>query len=466
MLTEDFGFAAEPFSIAPDPKAVFFHAAFRKVCADILVAHLSQRRGLVLLAGEPGVGKSTLLLKLLADRQIARSCIYLSCRASPSFEVLVGWCCAALGIADDTADHETKERALVDRLAQQLDNGGSTALLLDDGENLDPVVLESLHGLAEREKDGRPLVQIILAARLPNGAGANREVPAVAFPTRLDRIGPLEVGGYILCRLSSAGYEGPPLFSAEAIQRIARVTRGNPRLVNGLCQESLSIAAADNQSTVSAVIVEQALQEAPSESRDAKTEATEHVLPAADPAFAQVSPTAQSRSGTPQEAVWPIRFAAMSGEGHPAQGADLGRVGPGVASPWRQGMRFAAGLLVGLVIGAAGVSILKAYPGLGDKLSFDLLSTADRQKLEGVATSDMGTASGTPVVRKIVVVEQTAEGLFVQTTESPAASGGEEFVESPPGETEQGFGGWIRAWVDRLLPNSAESIEAAQRPER
>lgn len=470
MLTEDFGFATEPFSIKPDPQVVFSHAAFRKVCADILVSHLSQRRGLVLIAGEPGVGKSTLLLKLLSDRQIAQSCVYLSCRASPSFEVLVDWWCGTLGIAEESDEHEAKGRALVDCLTQHQNDGGSSALLLDDADNLDQMTLDSLGRLAELERDGRPLVQIVLAAQSQVGTGSNQESPIVAFPTQLDPVGPLEVGGYILCRLSGAGYDGPPLFSATAIQRIAQVTQGNPRLVNGLCQDALSIAATDNQSAVSAVIVEQVLQEAPSEQPGAKAGTAKDALPVANGSLGAESARAQGQVGLAQETVWPIPFAAMTGAGHPPQGDVSGRTNLGVTSPWRQGMRFAAGLLVGLVIGAAGVSILKAYSGLSYKLSFDLLSTADRQEFDTAATSGKlaasKTASDTAVVRKVVVVEQTAEGLYALTPDNPAILRGKEFLPSPPLENEWGFAGWFQELVDRMVPKSTESTKAAQGPQR
>lgn len=469
MLTEDFGFAREPFAIKPDPELVFSHVAFRKVCADILVSHLSQRRGLVLITGAPGVGKSTLLLKLLADRQIAQSCVYLSCRASPSFEVLVDWWCGALGIAEESDEHEARARALVDFLTQHQCNGGSSALLLDDADHLDQVTLDSLRRLAELESGGRPVVQIVLAAQSQNGIASNQEAPFVTFPTRLDPVGPLEVGGYILCRLSGAGYDGPPLFSATAIQRIAQVTQGNPRLVNGLCQEALSIAAAENQSAVSAVMVEQVLQEAPPVPPAEKAEPAKLSSPAAGAARDAASPRVQAQTGLPPEAVWPIPFAAMPGEGHAGQRAVSGRASDSFTAPRRQGMRFAAGLLVGLVLGAAGLSIFKAYFGPGDKFPFDLLLTAARQKLDTTAAPGKPAASkaaaDTAVVRKVVIVEQTAEGLYVRTPENPAILGDKDFLPSPPLESESGFAAWLQGLLDRWLPKSAESTETAQKPE-
>lgn len=470
MLKEDFGLAAESFSIKPDPQVVFSHAAFRKVCGDILVSHLSQRRGLVLIAGEPGVGKSTLLLKLLADRQIAQSCVYLSCQTSPSLEVLLDWWCGKLGIAEDTDEHEARSKVLIDRLTQLLDSGGGSALLLDDAENLDEVALDSLRSLAELERGGRPLVQIILASRLRNENCPNRKPPDVAFPTRLEPVGPLEVGGYLLFRLSSAGYEGPPLFSTEAIQWIARVTQGNPRLINGLCQAALSLAAAENQPMVSAVIVEQALQEAPSMPQDSKTGACKDTLLLAGPALADTSPADQLQTNQRPETVWPIRLPSVPGQGHSTQGAVSARGILGVTSAWHQGLRFAAGLLAGVTIGAAGLFILKAYYGPGDKPSFDLLSAADRQKLDAATTpgelAASETESRTPVVRKIIVVEQTAEGMYVQTTEKPATMSGKDLAPSPPPEAERGFGSWFRELMGRLLPESKDSAQAGKKPER
>jgi type II secretory pathway predicted ATPase ExeA len=444
MLVADFGFAKHPFGATPDPGAVFCHGALRKVCADLLAAHLSRRRGLFLITGEPGVGKSALLSKLLAERQIARSCVYLSCRTGPSFEALVDSWCRALALAGEHDGHKTKYRALVVALSRQLDAGGSSALLLDDAENLGKAAVNRLRRLAEREQDARPLVQIVLAAR-PEDGGPDAGSRTIAFSTELAPVSPIEVGGYVHCRLEAAGYDGPPLFAPEAIQRIARVTRGNPRRIDGLCQTALSVAAAAEQRVVSAVMVEQAFQEAP-------TDGTGAALPPANPSSgAGPGQPAPSPGG-----VWPLPFAAVPPPSAEARHDPVraGRVDG--RSPWRHGIRFAAGLMVGLIIGAAALSILQSYGGPGYRLSFDLLLSPDDEKLDFAAAPALDTA---PAVRQAAVAGNGPEA----PASLPPEILGEKQI-APPWDDR--FVAWLRDLIARLGPTAEPPAETPQGAER
>lgn len=267
MASDIFNLNENPFDIAP--QARFFHGdPETKSIYDGLLSAVDRRTGLSLLVGEEGTGKTTLLLRLQGELA-ARGCLVLFPRcAEGSFDGLLKSCCAQLGIGQVMNDRIGRVTALVGILGAQCDAGGTAAILLDDAHAVRDDALENFSLLIDLEKADQRLVQVILAGQpeiVPRLCGSEQQVlqdAAIAY-SALKPLDRNEVGSYIRRRLVVAGYEGPELFSPEAIGRIARISKGVPRLINQICATSLDLLDPTQGRFVDAETVAAAVQSLP-----------------------------------------------------------------------------------------------------------------------------------------------------------------------------------------------------------
>ncbi len=356
-----FGVREAPFEAAVDPRFVYPHAALQRVCAELLVFHVSERQGLFLIVGAPGTGKSTLLTDILEARRLGEPCVLLACRDGLSFEALVDAWCAALGLADPAADHAARLSALTKHCSTQAKQGATPTLLLDRAEALPDDTLRALGDLVRTGTAKRKLVRIVLAARRELGArlaqpGLAAVKQAVAFEARLEALSEEDVGAYVRHRLAAAGHGGQEiLFPAEALEMVARASTGVPRLINVLCRTALEIAEATGQAVVSPGQVETAIQACLQRAQECLV--AERPAPPPDVEAGHAGPAA--RPAPPRPAgVWPLPVEDMT------VGADPARL-PGPAAPRRPGQLTyaAARVLAALVVAGAVVSVFPARTG-------------------------------------------------------------------------------------------------------
>jgi general secretion pathway protein A len=254
-----FGFRETPFGVTPDPR--FFYSTPPSVEAlAALVYGISARRGFMLVTGEVGTGKTILLRKLMRQLETTVRFVFISSSHITSYgliELLV----QDLGLNNGEKNRLEMIKELTQYLRQQLRNGDTLALLIDEGQNLSDEVLEGLCGLSNLETDEDKLLQIVLvgqpelAARLSK-TSLRRIKQRIAIHHRLYSLQTVsEVDDYIRHRLQVAGYTGPEIFSKEAIESIWGYSAGTPRLINILCDNALAIACAAAKKKVSAYMV-------------------------------------------------------------------------------------------------------------------------------------------------------------------------------------------------------------------
>jgi len=104
MHDVDFAAPTSPFSDLPDPRFTYRHGSFQAVCADLLYARLSERPGLIVIAGPEGSGKTTLLEVLMDERTSADRYHCLSAHRTMTFKTILEQTAKAFGIVDDVAD--------------------------------------------------------------------------------------------------------------------------------------------------------------------------------------------------------------------------------------------------------------------------------------------------------------------------------------------------------------------------
>jgi type II secretory pathway predicted ATPase ExeA len=266
MYTEYFGFREKPFNVTPDPRFFYTNSIFKDADADLLYG-IRERKGLILLTGEVGTGKTTLLRRLMETLDPAIRFVFFY-NTSLTFEELLTFACEELGVEvkGGGSGRLQKIQALNEFLLAQLEKGGTGVLLVDEAQNLSDDVLENLRLLSNLETGSEKLLQIVLVGQpelesMLDKPKFRQIKQRIAVRNRLDGLKDVEVGRYIEYRLNTVGYVRKSLFTPGAIQRIAVYSKGVPRLINIICDNALLIAYVTSQQKVSDDIIEEVAQD-------------------------------------------------------------------------------------------------------------------------------------------------------------------------------------------------------------
>jgi general secretion pathway protein A len=256
-------FREAPFSSAQDPTKFFASPGHREALATIEYG-VNSRKGLVILVGESGVGK-TLLLHCLADRlknngtEFAR---VFNSRVSPQelIETLAYDLRLATGGTRVTTLFELHERAVA-----SAERGKTVAILIDDAHRMDEAVLEEIEALCNIESRRGKLLQMVMAGRpelenkldLPNLRGLRQRI---ALRATIGAFTAEESAGYVETRLKMAGAPPFQVMSPEIMEQIHLAAAGVPRVINAICTLVLENAVS-SQLAVSFPMLENAIQQ-------------------------------------------------------------------------------------------------------------------------------------------------------------------------------------------------------------
>jgi type II secretory pathway predicted ATPase ExeA len=254
MYNEYFGFREKPFNVTPDPKYFYENPVYQEAYASLLYG-IRERKGFIVLSGEVGTGKTTLLRRLMSEPEEDVRFVFFY-NTTLSFEELVSFACDELRLDVKGFGRLQKIRALNEFLTRQSLRGGTVVLLVDEAQNLTDDVLENLRLLSNLETATEKLLQIVLVGQTELetilGQPQLRQIKQrVALHCRLDRLKAREVGPFIQHRLSVAGFNRGELFTSDAVDMIASSSRGIPRLINIICDNALLTAYATSAKKVS-----------------------------------------------------------------------------------------------------------------------------------------------------------------------------------------------------------------------
>lgn len=257
------GLDKEPFSTSPDP-ALFYQAKDHKAALYRLLIALRLKRGLSLILGDVGTGKTTLSRRLYqivsADPgfnfHIILNPIFQSEQAflGKLAELL---CPTALREGLTAAEYlDGIEKRL---LEVNLKEKKTTVILIDEAQKLERPLLEILRTLLNFETNEHKLVQFILMSQLellPKIVGLKNFWDRIALKYMLNPLGQAEMTEMIQFRLQQAGYKAKtPLFTDEAFELIYAQTEGYPRRTTALCHNLLERIVMDNKTVVNPEIV-------------------------------------------------------------------------------------------------------------------------------------------------------------------------------------------------------------------
>ena len=254
-----FGFRETPFGVTPDPRFFYSNPVYVKALAA-LVYGIKAKKGFMLLTGEVGTGKTILLRKLMRNLEPTVQFVFVSASHLTSYG-LIELMVQDLGLASKEKPGSEMIHEVHGYLLQQLRNGHTVALLIDEAQNLSDGALEGLCDLSNLETDNEKLLQIVLVGQPEletklSKPSMRRIKQRIAIQHRLCALQTMdEVEHYIRHRLHVAGYDGPEIFTKEALEAIWLYSAGTPRLVNIICDNSLALACEAANKKASAYMV-------------------------------------------------------------------------------------------------------------------------------------------------------------------------------------------------------------------
>src|SRR5438270_13586078 len=247
MFLTYFGLREQPFGVTPDPRFLYLSAAHREALASLYYG-VEAGRGFLGLIAKPGMGKTTLLFHLLEKfRSSARTAFLFQtqCNSREFMRFLL----AELGYEGDGQDFVHMHEEFNKRLLQEARAGNRFIVVIDEAQNLDPTVLETVRLLSDFETPQAKLLQTILVGQ-PGLADKLASPSLVQLRQRITSVSGLnplsveEAGRLVEHRMKVAGYNGAPVFSPEALELIAQVSEGIPRQINNYCFHALSLGCA------------------------------------------------------------------------------------------------------------------------------------------------------------------------------------------------------------------------------
>jgi general secretion pathway protein A len=265
MYERFFGLRESPFNANPDPRYLFLTSQIREALAGLTYG-IQDRKGFILLTGEVGTGKTTLLNRLLDwlhRQQVATAFIFNSqLDVSNLFDFIL----ADFEIPCDSREKSQVLLRLNQWLLERYRAGETAVLIVDEAQNLSLPVLEEIRLLTNLETSTEKLLQIVLSGqpeleeklKLPQLRQFRQRITLRCHtaPLTLE-----ETYGYIAERLRIAGANGEPIFSKEAIQAVHTYSLGIPRVMNLLCEHSLINAYVDHLRPVPVKLVEEVARE-------------------------------------------------------------------------------------------------------------------------------------------------------------------------------------------------------------
>jgi type II secretory pathway predicted ATPase ExeA len=260
MILEHFGLREEPFGMTPDPAYLYASRTHTEALAS-LSDGIRDTRGFLALIAEPGMGKTTLLYQLAQELRDTSRIVHVSQTQCDSRE-FIQYILQELGVDVSSIGFVAMHGKLNEILFEELLAGKRFLLIVDEAQNLDESVLETVRMLSNFETHNAKLLQIILAGQPQLAAklsrpGLSQLRQRVAVLGRLDPFTAEETGLYIAHRLKVAGYSGEPIFGEEPVGLITRYSKGIPRNINNLCYNCLRLAHARGLRAVTSEIVQE-----------------------------------------------------------------------------------------------------------------------------------------------------------------------------------------------------------------
>jgi TonB family protein len=312
MYSQYYGLREDPFGVTPNPHYLYLGGIHAEALASLIYG-IENNRGFLTLIGPPGTGKTTLLFHLLESFRATAHTAFIFQTKCTSDEFL-RYLLHELGIDDSGKDLVHAHNLFNELLLRAASTGKRVLVIIDEAQNLDRGVLETVRLLSNFETPHSKLLQIILAGQ----PGLAKELAhyelrqlrqRLASVIHLRPLTPKESSEYIDLRLKIAGYRGAPLFTQNARELLIDQSEGIPRNINILCFNALSIGCALRSRMINEAIIREVIEDSSLEGKPSRALASDRIgvsrqdrlhepVTVSQPVAAGVPPTGGRRSTT------------------------------------------------------------------------------------------------------------------------------------------------------------------------
>ncbi len=257
MYTAFFNLKGMPFSLLPDSDFLYPSKRHQRAI-NHLEYGLVSRAGFIVITGEVGTGKTTILRRFIRATSPDMT-VGMITNPSVTFGRLLGWVAQAFELPDQDKDDAKIYQVFVEFLIKQYAAGKRVILIIDEAQNLNATMLEELRMLSNVNNEKDQLLQVILVGQPELLETLKKHelrqfVQRIAVHCHIDALTPAETARYIHHRLAVVGGR-PDIFDDTACATVYYYTSGIPRLINMLCDQALVYAFSEDQSKVTTAIL-------------------------------------------------------------------------------------------------------------------------------------------------------------------------------------------------------------------
>jgi general secretion pathway protein A len=265
MYANFYNLKKEPFHITPDPEFLFLSPSHKEALGSIIYG-VGHKKGFVLITGEVGVGKTTIVRSYLEDVDRSKLKIIYIFNSNVSFQGLLKTIYRELGItalADDVFELVNQLHYV---LIEEYKKGITVVLIIDEAQNMPVETLENIRMLSNLETSTDKLIQIVFSGQPEFEQKLERKElrqlkQRIAVKATIRPLTAEESRAYILHRLQKASAESTALFTDGAVRKIVKEAHGIPRLINILCENSFITALGYRKGRITSGIVQEVISD-------------------------------------------------------------------------------------------------------------------------------------------------------------------------------------------------------------
>ena len=291
MFDDFYGLTGKPFQLTPDP-AFYFRSITHRKALSYLGYGLAQGEGFIVITGEVGAGKSTLVAHLMGTIDPARLTVGQIVTSKLDEEEIVHVVAQSFGLDIEGHDKATALGAIEGFLHEEARAGRRCLLIVDESQNLTVAALEELRMLSNFQLGNHPLLQTLLLgqpefrATLQSHERLEQLRQRVIAAHHLEPMERGEIEPYIMHRLEKVGWNGNPQFDQRVFAELFAASGGIPRRVNQVANRLLLLGAVEECTRIDSAMLKSVLDEM--EGEKAFPEAAPKPTPAPEPSFEPV----------------------------------------------------------------------------------------------------------------------------------------------------------------------------------